>query len=167
MAGDGRGRWCGMQRLRLFDAIGLDTSPCGARMSKPAFVVTIQYRHNGYVSSISGTTESTHHYVRAGLTPYDAACKAMSLLTHHGRATRLGGTIMAPPEVLRWIPDDMRTLVSVDPITEAAPAVQLLALLELRVAGRELLTELNDLESLFRDDESFGRAYRKFKALLP
>lgn len=127
------------------------------------FVVTIEERHGGYVSTITGVDCCTHHYVRAGLSAYTASCRALQLLMSYAKSSGLAGTIVAPPEVMQWIPEQLRSV----PVPTRYLSDRLSPeIVELNAAATELLKELDGMQELFRDDESFCKAYRRLQAAI-
>lgn len=70
--------------------------------------VIITQRGEGYISTVSGQHGGGHSGARAGLTAYDAAARAAQLMIEYAQPNPEGGDLMAPPEVLDWVPEHLR-----------------------------------------------------------
>ena len=73
-------------------------------------LIIIMKRGAGYVVSASDQSGPRQIMVRCGLTPYDAAARATVLMMEHGRNNPEGGDIMAPPEVMEFVPEHLRSI---------------------------------------------------------
>lgn len=78
--------------------------------------VIITKKNNKYYSTVAGGQDVGHTNARAGLTPYDAAAKAGQLMIRYAQSNPEGGDLMAPPEVLELVPQQLR---SIQPLPEA------------------------------------------------
>ena len=69
--------------------------------------VIIQKRGAGYISTVQGQFGGGHSGARAGLTAFDAACRAAKLMIEYAQSNPEGGNLMAPPEVLELVPSHL------------------------------------------------------------
>ena len=74
--------------------------------------VIIRQRGQGYVSDVTGKFGGGHQGARAGLTPYDAAAHAASMMIRYAVGNPEGGDLMAPPEVLELVPEAWRSIAA-------------------------------------------------------
>lgn len=72
--------------------------------------IVISKRGPGYVSSATGKFGGGHGGARAGLTAYDAATHAAGLMQRYSVGNPEGGDLMAPPEVLDLVPEQLRSV---------------------------------------------------------
>lgn len=72
--------------------------------------VVISKRGEHYYSSVVGKFGGGHTNARAGLTPYDAAVTAAQLMQRYAISNNEGGDLMAPPEVLEFVPESLRNV---------------------------------------------------------
>jgi len=72
--------------------------------------VIITKRGEGYISSVTGKFGGGHTGARAGLTPYDAAAHAAELMQRYALTNNEGGDLMAPPEVMELVPQQLRSV---------------------------------------------------------
>lgn len=72
--------------------------------------VIIQKRGAGYISTVQGQFGGGHSGARAGLTAYDAAARAATLMIEYSQQNPEGGDLMAPPEVLDLVPEHLRKI---------------------------------------------------------
>lgn len=72
--------------------------------------VVISNRGGGYISSATGKFGGGHSGARAGMTPYDAAAHAAGLMQRYAVTNQEGGDLMAPPEVLELVPEQLRSV---------------------------------------------------------
>jgi hypothetical protein len=77
--------------------------------------VIITKRGAGYISTVSGRFGGGHKGARAGLTPYEAAARAATLMLEYAQTNPEGGTLMAPPEVLDLVPEHLRSVKPGEP----------------------------------------------------
>jgi len=70
--------------------------------------VIITKRGAGYISTVIGKFGGGHQGARCGLTPYDAAARAAELMIEYAQSNPEGGDLMAPPEVLELVPEQLR-----------------------------------------------------------
>jgi len=70
--------------------------------------IIITKRGEGYISTVAGKFGGGHTGARAGLTPYDAAARAAQLMIEYAQSNEDGGDLMAPPEVLEQVPEQLR-----------------------------------------------------------
>lgn len=76
--------------------------------------VVISKRGEGYISAATGKFGGGHSGARAGLTPYDAAAHAAGLMQRYAVSNPEGGDLMAPPEVLDLVPEQLRSVPAQD-----------------------------------------------------
>lgn len=120
------------------------------------FAVLVQKRGEGYVATVSGNRlVRTVIKERIGITPYDAACKAIELLHQQTKESLLPGLIIAPEEVLAHIPPSLR---STYPDRDTCD--------RLMSAAQQIETVLQEAHSLFKSDEQFCIAYRNLVAAI-
>lgn len=74
--------------------------------------VVIRKRGEGYVSDVTGKFGGGHRGARCGLTPYDAAAHAASMMQWYAVSNPEGGDLMAPPEVLELVPESLRNVAA-------------------------------------------------------
>jgi len=72
--------------------------------------VIIRARGAGYISTVSGRFGGGHDGARVGLTAYEAAAKAATLMITYGQRNPDGADLMAPPEVLDLVPLHLRSI---------------------------------------------------------
>jgi hypothetical protein len=70
--------------------------------------VIIEKRGNGYISTVVGQFGGGHKGARCGLTEYDAAAKAATMMVEYAVSNPEGGVLMAPPEVMDLVPEHLR-----------------------------------------------------------
>lgn len=70
--------------------------------------VIITKRGAGYISTVCGKFGGGHTGARCGLTPFNAAAKAVQYMLQYAVGNPDGGDLMAPPEVLELVPEHLR-----------------------------------------------------------
>jgi hypothetical protein len=73
-------------------------------------VIIITKRGPGYISDVSGQFGGGHKGARCGLMPYEAAARAARLMIEYGIGTPEGADLMAPPEVMEFVPEHLRSI---------------------------------------------------------
>lgn len=72
--------------------------------------VIIRQRGDGYVSEVCGRFGGGHSGARCGITPYEAATAAATLMLKYAQSNPEGGDLMAPPEVIEHVPAHLRSV---------------------------------------------------------
>lgn len=74
--------------------------------------VIITKRGEGYIATVSGKFGGGFQGARCGLTPFEAAAKAAELMIQYSQSNEEGGDIIAPQEVLEFIPEHLRSIAA-------------------------------------------------------
>lgn len=77
-------------------------------------IVIISKRGEGYISTVHGKHGGGHTGARAGITPYEAAASAANYMAQYASTNDEGGDLMAPPEVMELVPEEVRKFAAVD-----------------------------------------------------
>ena len=72
--------------------------------------VIISKRGEGYISSVTGRFGGGHQGCRCGLTPYEAAAHAATMMVRYAVSNPEGGDLMAPPEVLEQVSPHLHSI---------------------------------------------------------
>jgi len=72
--------------------------------------VIITKRGQGYSSDVSGRFGGGHSRARAGLDAAAAAATAARYMIEYAQSNPEGGDLVAPPEVLRLVPEHLRSI---------------------------------------------------------
>lgn len=73
-------------------------------------IVIISKRGEGYIATVSGKFGGGFQGARCGLTPSDAAMAAAGWMISYAQSNREGGDLMAPAEVMKLIPEHLRSI---------------------------------------------------------
>lgn len=72
--------------------------------------VIVTKRGQGYISEVSGKFGGGHSGARCGLTPDEAARTAARYMIEYAQSNPEGGDLMAPAEVLAFVPAHLRSI---------------------------------------------------------
>ena len=73
-------------------------------------LITIRKRGAGYIMDVVTQYGGGYQGRQVGLSPYEAATNAARIMATHSEINNEGGDLMAPPEVMEFVPEAWRNV---------------------------------------------------------